>query len=355
MNRSQQIISIIVPVYNAAAFLDRCVQSLLKKRWTALEIILVDDGSTDESGALCDRYAQADDRVRVIHQANGGLMVAWQAGVAESTGSYLCFVDSDDWVESVMIEEMAAHLDLGGGEVICCNHLIERSDRSVYVKHGLAPGCYEGEGLAKVFRGILGNEQRLISFSRCMKLINRELIENNLVYCNKAVRMGEDVNIILPARLDSRRIVIMADGYFYHYLYNDMSMVHAYDPGLYENIRLLGRIIREIFQKKAVLNKLNLTGQEIDRQCGQEYLFLLMLVLKNEARGNRQGNEYLKNIKMVGRMEQTPKLVASYPVILKEKANRLLWMVLRYPYGPFILLLRMAMKGFYGLRERGRK
>lgn len=104
------IISVIVPVYNVADYLPQCMESLLNQSYEALEIILIDDGSTDGSSALCDEYAVKDCRVRVIHQKNGGAASAKNAGLRAATGEYLAFVDSDDYLEpdayTFMVEKM---------------------------------------------------------------------------------------------------------------------------------------------------------------------------------------------------------------------------------------------------------
>lgn len=94
-----QTISVIVPVYNVAAYLPQSVQSILSQDYPDLEVILIDDGSTDQSGAICDQFAAADSRVRVIHQKNGGAAAAKNAGLRVATGKYLSFVDSDDFLE----------------------------------------------------------------------------------------------------------------------------------------------------------------------------------------------------------------------------------------------------------------
>ena len=92
-------ISVIVPVYNVSAYLPQCLDSILTQDYEKLEVILIDDGSTDDSGAICDRYACSDSRVRVIHQKNGGAAAAKNAGLRAATGEYLSFVDSDDFLE----------------------------------------------------------------------------------------------------------------------------------------------------------------------------------------------------------------------------------------------------------------
>lgn len=95
----KDVISVIIPVYNVAAYLPQCLDSLLSQNHEKLEVILIDDGSKDESGAICDRYAARDSRIRVIHQKNGGAAAAKNAGLRVATGEYLSFVDSDDYLE----------------------------------------------------------------------------------------------------------------------------------------------------------------------------------------------------------------------------------------------------------------
>ena len=95
----KDVISVIVPVYNVSAYLPECLDSILSQDYEKLEVILIDDGSTDDSGAICDAYAQRDNRIRVIHQKNGGAAAAKNAGLRAATGEYLSFADSDDFLE----------------------------------------------------------------------------------------------------------------------------------------------------------------------------------------------------------------------------------------------------------------
>ena len=93
-------VSVIVPVYNTAAYLSKCVDSIIGQSYANKEIILVDDGSTDESGKICDEYAEKDARIKVVHKKNEGLVSARQAGIENALGEYSLFVDSDDFVEN---------------------------------------------------------------------------------------------------------------------------------------------------------------------------------------------------------------------------------------------------------------
>jgi len=114
------LISIIVPVFNTDAWLDECVLSLLAQTCRDFELLLVDDGSTDDSGRLCDVWAARDNRVMALHTANAGVSAARNRGLREARGDYVCFVDSDDWVDpqllQVLLEGMEADVDWSG----CC-------------------------------------------------------------------------------------------------------------------------------------------------------------------------------------------------------------------------------------------
>lgn len=104
------MISVIVPVYNVAPYIDRCVRSVIAQVEHDWECILVNDGSTDESGSICDKWAASDSRIKVIHQHNQGVSVARNNGIEASTGAYVAFIDSDDWVEPTYLSDLKAHL-----------------------------------------------------------------------------------------------------------------------------------------------------------------------------------------------------------------------------------------------------
>lgn len=116
----QQKISVIVPVYRVEAFLDRCVRSIADQSYKNLEIILVDDGSPDNCPAICDAWAERDSRVRVVHQQNGGLSAARNAGMAIATGTWIGFVDSDDWIAPDMYQHLHGLLDADGSDIAAC-------------------------------------------------------------------------------------------------------------------------------------------------------------------------------------------------------------------------------------------
>jgi len=120
-----EIISIIVPVYKVETFLCQCVDSILAQTYRNIEVILVDDGSPDRCGAICDGYARRDSRVRVIHRENGGLSAARNTSMAAAQGTYLVFVDSDDWIEPDMFSSLYAAIQQSGKDIAQCNIQME--------------------------------------------------------------------------------------------------------------------------------------------------------------------------------------------------------------------------------------
>lgn len=138
------LVSIIVPVYNVEQYLDRCISSLVGQTYAELEILLVDDGSTDGSGILCDRWQSRDPRIRVFHKENGGLSDARNHGLEHAHGEYICFVDSDDWCDPHFVEMLLRQLLSTGSDLAECAYLC--TDGSETEAAPLPPECrvYEG-------------------------------------------------------------------------------------------------------------------------------------------------------------------------------------------------------------------
>ena len=117
----EKLISVIVPVFNVENFIDVCISSLIKQSYSNIEIILVDDGSTDESGLHCDKWAEVDKRIKVFHQANGGLSAARNTGLNHASGDYICFVDSDDFVMEDYVKCMVDAIEETDADVAICD------------------------------------------------------------------------------------------------------------------------------------------------------------------------------------------------------------------------------------------
>lgn len=127
------LISVIVPVYKAETYLHRCVDSLLIQTFRDFEILLIDDGSPDHSGEICDEYAKKDKRVRVFHKENGGVSSARQYGIDNALGEYTIHADPDDWAEPTMLEELYRKAKDDDADMVICDFYEERKERTIYV------------------------------------------------------------------------------------------------------------------------------------------------------------------------------------------------------------------------------
>lgn len=127
-------VSIIVPVYKAEAYLHRCVDSVLAQTFTDFELLLIDDGSPDRSGEICDEYAQKDSRIRVIHKTNGGVSSARQRGQDVACGKYTIHVDPDDWVEPTMLEELYQKAKDDNADMVICDYYTNEGSQQNYIK-----------------------------------------------------------------------------------------------------------------------------------------------------------------------------------------------------------------------------
>lgn len=215
-------ISVIVPVYNISVLLPRCMDSILNQTLKEIEIILVDDGSTDNSGEVCDSYIGKDDRVKVIHQANGGLSAARNTGIRNSTAPYILFVDSDDYIHCESCERlynMAVEKDC---EIVGANEIkvIDRKD---------IPGAKYGVPEGKVLPGkeylVYSIEHGDMSMCAPFALYKRSLIIDNGLYFKEGI-LHED-ELWTPQTYLAASSVTCIDFYFYYHWYREGSITHS--------------------------------------------------------------------------------------------------------------------------------
>ena len=328
-------ISVIVPVYNKKDYLDECIESILSQTYGNLELLLVDDESTDGSGAICDKYADADGRVRVFHQKNGGPTAAVMCGMREAVGDYYTFIDSDDYVSKDMLQSMSECLVGKQGEIVCCNHVLEKRRETVPVIQPLPPGVYEGTKLNEEIKDkLMGQENRIIPMSRCMKLCEKSVFEGNDKYYDTRLRMGDDFNLMYPALLAAERIVIMEEALFYHYRYVEDSIVHGYDPNSASNVISWYEAILRIVRDRQV--------PDGEMKLNKEYCYMMLYVMKNELRN--PARDYLQKIQDIFTKPEVRDRIVGTELSVRNKTNVLIYFGMRYPNKALLRILRVIVK-----------
>ena len=277
-------ISVIVPVYNVEQYLSECVDSILAQTEKRLEIILVDDGSTDSSGELCDRYAAQYEQIRAHHKKNGGLTSAWKAGLMLASGEYTGFVDSDDWIDPDMYERMLALAEREQADMTICGLVFDFEDPRIPRREetsNFTQEVYSRREVENLFPTLLNDGYffgRTLQAARVTKLIRTELLRENAKYCDERVSVGEDLQITFPVFLDTRKLCVVQNFYPYHYRINNQSITGKYDSGYMDKVRLLASRLLEISRDKNVY--------DFTPQIRNDFLSMTVLAVKNEIYRN---------------------------------------------------------------------
>ena len=218
-------ISVIVPVYKAEKYLHKCVDSLLAQTFTDFEILLVDDGSLDKSGEICDEYAEKDSRIRVFHKGNGGVSSARQCGLDNARGEYVIHADPDDWVEANMLEELYAKAKEEDADMVICD-FYEEYLKTGFIKHiKQSPVELEPDAILKE----LLHQQ--LHGSCCNKLVKRICYNLYRIKFPMELQCNEDLYVNI-ALLKNKINVVYYPKAFYHYIHeiNDNSLTEAVKP-----------------------------------------------------------------------------------------------------------------------------
>lgn len=223
-------VSIIVPIYKVENYLDKCISSIINQTYERIQIILVDDGSPDSSPAICDKYAHMDARVQVIHKSNGGVVSARKAGCEAATGTYIGFVDGDDWIEPEMIENLYELMIHDNADTVLAGAIEDVEGECHFQSNKIKEGVYKTE------------EERTYLYSNMIccesyfgmgilpyfhnKLFHRDVLLSQMKAMDDEIRVGDDVAVIFPALLQAKCIVIQ-NQFHYHYCLRRSSMMFA--------------------------------------------------------------------------------------------------------------------------------
>lgn len=232
MNK-RPLLSVIVPVYNAEKYLRQCLDSILAQNFEDYEVILIDDGSTDTSGAICDQYAKEHPVFQCIHKANGGHTSARKCGYEISCGEYVAFVDSDDWIAPGMYRKMCEVIRQTHADIIHCGYIAAMPGREEVWKIPFASGFYDKDRLEKeIYPRMLyaGTYFKYgISPNLWNKIFRRELLAKHLFQVPNEIAVGEDALTTYSCMLEASSMYFM-DEAFYYYRSNAGSMSHSTIP-----------------------------------------------------------------------------------------------------------------------------
>lgn len=213
-------LSIIVPVYNVENYIRQCLDSILAQDFSDYEVILVDDGSVDSSGAICDQYTSENPSFQCIHKPNGGHTSARKCGYEASRGQYVAFVDSDDWIAPDMYGKMCHAIQETQADIVLCNYTAVMPDRREICTMPFPAGFYDKARLEEevypfmIYSGVFYKYG--ISPNLWNKLFRREQLRDHLFHVPDEVTVGEDALTSYSCILDASSVFIMDENFYYY-------------------------------------------------------------------------------------------------------------------------------------------
>ncbi|MGN0182441.1 MAG: glycosyltransferase family 2 protein [Candidatus Ornithomonoglobus sp.] len=249
----EDLISVIVPVYKVEKYLDRCIESLVNQTYVNLEIIIVDDGSPDNCGAMCDAWAEKDKRIKVIHKQNEGLGFARNSGLEVAHGKYVSFIDSDDYVSTSMYEIMYNALNKNNADTCLCGHYIKYTNKSVRNKIPFGTRCFKNKEIIDyILANMIGNvpeadDDYALQMCVWQGLFSKKIIdEYEIRFPSERQYISEDIIFDLKYYTYSKKLVTV-DDCLYYYCMNGPSLTRLYRSDRFEKNKILhNEIMRQL-------------------------------------------------------------------------------------------------------------
>lgn len=350
MKKNMPLLSVVVPVYNTAPYLKQCLDSIMTQTYSSLEIILVDDGSTDGAGEICKAYETSDARVQVVHQRNQGVAIARKNGLEKASGSYVVFIDSDDYIGKDYFEKMINAA--GNYDLVTTGVILERNDKPL-VFDVIEQGAYIGKKkLEYIIDNMIiykcGSERGLTSYI-FNKLYRTDYAKRVINQVNEKVFYGEDSEFLYRYVLECSSVHV-TDICGYYYCNREQSTTHRKHDNYLTNINELYLSLKELFdrheRRESLLQQLQIWMSIMIRlaplkmgfselaQISVRYVFPLHEEIKNKEiilyGAGTVGREYYLQLckynetKLIGWTDKNAEFYQqnNYPVVSLDEAVR---------------------------------
>lgn len=265
-------VSIIIPVFNVEKYIKKSIESIIGQNYSNLEIILIDDGSTDKSGEICDYYCKIDDRIKVIHQKNQGVGKARNVGLMNATGEYITFLDPDDFIDTNMYRNMVELLERGKGDIVCSAYNLVLEDK---IKFGKCRH-YTKYGI-DAFKLLL--EEDYYTTSVWNKIFKRNVIINNneIKFFPEDIKVGEDMIWLYNVLSSDKLKVYFIPEPLYNWVVRPNSAIRKKDNRITCNDRSAINVCDIIIQKE-----IEVSDNELIKLISEKKYVILLTVLKDK-------------------------------------------------------------------------
>lgn len=249
------LVSVIVPVYNAEEYFPACLDSIINQDLKEIEVIVVDDGSTDSSGKIADRYAERDSRIRVIHQENAHLSASRNNGMQLATGEYIAFIDADDWIETDMFLSMYHMAKRENSDIVTCSVAVEYTKDSRIYFEKVSQEYTERDPMNFYPLFVKLSQLHLFNYS-CNKIYRTQMLRNKKLTFQVEAPF-EDIAFNLQV-LKEVKVISILPGTYYHYMRRDvMTIISSYRPQFLEAHKQKEEIFQSFFDQFGIEKKIS--------------------------------------------------------------------------------------------------
>lgn len=288
MKKKNQKISIIVPVYKAERYLEECIESIINQTYKNIEVILIDDGSPDNSGKICDEFSKKDNRIIVIHSENKGVSIARNTGLKKATGEYITFIDSDDYVSNNYIEFLYNLLAENDAEISIIGNDERYNNTVIKINEKFKKALTAEETIGKIL------EEKYFTSVCWGKLYKKEVIMKNQIQFDSNLKIGEDFKIMMQILENCNKVVIDTTQNLYHYRLNEDSVTQQ--EGREEDW------IKEIELSKEIMKWIKNKYPRMEIKAIQRYIrvnitFFTKIIKDNRSNIKDEISKFNENIK----------------------------------------------------------
>lgn len=333
-----KLVSVVLPIFNVEKYLDRCIKSIIKQTYINLEIILVDDESPDNCPIMCDEWAKKDSRIKVIHKKNAGLGMARNTGIDNANGDYICFFDSDDYVEANTIELCINEIEKSGSQVVLfgINSVDQRGKRVVSRVPNPPKFTYEGLEVQNTFLPMLVSSECNMMMSSCCCLYSMRLFQDiNFHFVSERTIIAEDIYSLLVLYRYVNKVSIIPFS-LYNYCLNLSSLTHTYREDRYPQIK---KFYSECVK---VCDDLGYR-EDIKKRLTGEYYGFVLAAMKMITKSKNTTKEKIKLLNEILNDEEFTTVIKTFKNIDGSLKKKVMISILNLK-SAYILLLIFHMK-----------
>lgn len=316
-------VSVIIPIYNAQEYLRECLSSMREQTLQNIEIIMVNDGSTDKSEEICKEFANKDARFILLTQENGGSAAARKNGMEHAKGEYIGFIDADDWAENNMFEKMYAVAKQHDVDIVFCNCYRDDSNgHSLKCNKYIRDGYYNRNDILQEIlpRTLAGLDKKgrnhVIRWANYLRIYRRELIEKHGIYNDPRFRRCQDLQITFEATLHAQSYYYMSEEYLYHNRVVKDSQSRGYTKNQWQKIRIL---IEKLYEDVDSFVEINL-----EKQMDLCAFFFAVYSCANEGKkvSGMSKKEHMENLRLICEDKLTERYLRGIDIQKLSKVNR---------------------------------